>query len=103
MKTVEERRRELFEQKYTPDDGVEWNPHNSKYETFSFFDRSRQHHCDWQNDMLEVFNAALDFVEIELPALKNSSSYYDGGDVYDSAINQCRYKIEALNLGIKIK
>lgn len=28
---------------------------------------------------------------------------YELGDVYDSAINQCRYKIEALNLGIKIK
>ena len=50
-----------------------------------------------------AFNAALDVIEIELPVLKNSTSYYDGGDVHDSAINQCRYNIESLNLGIKIK
>lgn len=62
-KSVESTRRELFEEKYPPTEGVEWNPHNKRYEAFTAFDRSRQHSCDWQNDMLEVFNAALDAVQ----------------------------------------
>lgn len=55
------------------------------------------------SDMWLGFNAALDCVVIELPVMKNSTSYYDGGDVHDSAVNQCRAAIESTNLGIKVK
>ena len=73
MKTIERVRRELFN---------------------DYFDmmQSIAEHCGhslgrYHKDLMEAaFNAALDSIIIELPALKNSSSYYDGGDVYDSAI-----------------
>jgi len=90
MKTIERVRRELF---------------NDYFDMMQSIAEPCGHSLgQYHKDLMEAaFNAALDSIIIELPALKNSSSYYDGGDVYDSAINQCRYKIEALNLGIKIK
>ena len=95
MDSVEKTRRELFEawfaklNAYIPDKQV--------YNTLWYY-------CDPKvQDAWLIWSAALEAIVIELPALKNSTSYYDGGDVHDSAINQCRYNIESLNLGIKIK
>ena len=91
MNTIEKSRRELFENEYV------------QYRQYLKRNKDGSYNEEWVDARWQGFNAALDVVEIELPALKNSNSYYDGGDVYDGAINQCRYKIEALNLGIKIK
>lgn len=96
MNTTEESRRKLFEVWAKSKEKLKLPLHSFANLPFMYSDPDTA--LAWL-----AFNAALDVVEIELPALKNSSSYYDGGDVYDSAINQCRYKIEALNLGIKIK
>lgn len=38
---------------------------------------------------------------IELPALKNSTSYYDGGDQHDDLVNKIRKSVEAA--GVKVK
>ena len=38
---------------------------------------------------------------IELPPLKNSTSYYDGGDQHDEVLRRCRTAIEAA--GVKVK
>lgn len=91
MKTVETTRMELFETWFKVCQQARLN-------------RGFDEYTNWEVVLMTMaFNAALDLLVIKLPTLKNSSSYYDGGDVYDSAINQCRYKIESLNLGIKIK
>lgn len=49
--------RVAFEAKFPPEDGVEWNDGDQRYEAFTAFDRSRQHAVDWQNSMLEVWQA----------------------------------------------
>lgn len=40
-------------------------------------------------------------IEVELPALENSSSYHDGADQRDEKVMECRKSIESLGLRVK--
>lgn len=58
--------------------------------------------------MEHAFNAALDAVEIELPASRECDDGYPSDDwlecnAHNSGIAKCRAAIESTNLGLKIK
>lgn len=85
-KSVEETRRELFEAWYNK----QW----------VLCER-----CSASKDIAwEAFNAALDAVEIELPAkLLRAEHDQDWHSVRNGTISACQRSIESLNLGLKIK
>lgn len=99
MKSVENKRRELFEAAFK----LRHKP------TFPAIELSRDSgtgykynpaHIEWV-----VWNAALNAIVIELPALigdENGGCNHDAA-IHDEAVNECRESIELLNLGIKVK
>jgi hypothetical protein len=100
-KSVEETRRELFEQHMSIPDSVTWSDETNSYIGQNF----------WLVDYAwEAFNAALDCVEIELPRLRAYPPNEASSDVdywIDEAkwetLSKCRGAITATNLGLKIK
>lgn len=86
-KTVEETRRELFEQSTTIPEGVGWSIETNSYVGKNFWVVQYA----WG-----AFNAALDSVVIELPD-------YDANIKRSIVLDECLTAIESTNLGIKIK
>lgn len=85
-KTVEEVRRELFENEYV------------QYRQFLKRNKDGSHNQEWVEARWQGFNAALDAVEIELPEPHSTN----GGDCvidYDETLAA----IEQTGLGLRIK
>jgi hypothetical protein len=55
----------------------------------------------YANGAWDGWKASRAAVEIELPALKNSTSYHDGGDQHDELVGRIRKTIEAAGLKVK--
>jgi hypothetical protein len=86
-KSVESTRRELFKEWF---DSLVW-PMCEKC--------SSAEYIAWQG-----FNAALDLVEIELPAkLLRAEHDQDWHSVRNGTISACQRSINSINLGLKIK
>ena len=51
--------------------------------------------------MWKAWQASRAAIEVELPALENSSSYHDGADQRDAKVMECRKSIESLGLRVK--
>ena len=106
-KSVEEVRRDAFEAACT----------RLGYSGLSFKCWGEGHGCNGCNDyaddrtseLYEFFNAALDAVEIELPAPISEHNTDSNGFVnpaaeeYDGCLDDCRAAIEQTGLGIKCK
>ena len=91
--TVEETRRELFEQSTAIPEGVGWSVETNSYTGKNFWVVQYA----W-----ETFNAALDAVVISLP---ESREIIDEGGWLSYVVDadEVRTAIESTNLGIKIK
>lgn len=91
--TIEEKRRELFEQEVQLPDTVKWCSIQSKYTGENF----------WLADYaFGAFNAALDAVVILLPSPYPSVFY--GAEEFADGIERCREFIKENNpLGLKVK
>jgi len=102
-KSVEEVRRAAFEAACT----------RLGYSGLSFKCWGEGHGCNGCNDyaddrtseLYEFFNAALDAVEIELPAPigdDHGGCIHDAA-THDSAVSECRAAIEQTGLGLRVK
>lgn len=97
---IQHARRAAFEANHPTPCWVTWNAERADYYSL-FRDSARKRQAENYSAKWIGFNAALDCIVIELPAVV--VEFHEGDDQHNITLAECRAAIESNHLGIKVK